>query len=562
MVVYLQYMTKEFFLEKAKTLHGDKYDYSLVPEELKSTTVITIVCHKKDKMGYEHGPFTTTVSKHINRGDGCTKCSGKYKRTREDFIREANFVHNNFYNYDKFDFINVNTKGIIHCPKHDIEFLMSPIKHLSGQGCPKCRYEKSSLHKTKTTEEFIKRAKEIHGDKYDYSKVEYVSSSTKVCIICPEHGEFWQTPENHLHKTKPQGCPTCGKLKCRETQKDTKESFIEKARKVYGDKYDYSKVIYVNSVTDVEIICPKHGSFWQRPANHLIGEQCPKCSSFRSKGEVGLLEYIKSVYSGEIIENDRKILEGDELDIVLSDRKICFEYNGLHWHSETTKDKNYHLLKTERCQKKGYRLIHIFEDEWLYKQEIVKSRINSILGIYDTKLYARKCKIKEVNAKECSLFLDKNHIQGRCGSTVRIGLYYKNELVSVMTFGKTRHFIGNSSHEWELLRFCNKRNTLVIGGASRLYRYFENMYKPISVVSYADRRWSVGNVYDKLGFNLYNISPPNYFYIINGERKNRFNFRKSELVKQGYDPNKSEHEIMLDRKIYRIYDCGCLCYEK
>lgn len=555
-------MNKETFIEKAKKIHGDKYDYSLVPNVVNSNDDITIICHEKDMMGEEHGPFTTKVCKHINRGDGCPKCSGRYKRTREDFIKEANFIHNNFYSYDNFEYVDTKTKGLIYCPKHGIEFAMTPSKHLCGQGCPKCRYEKSSKSKTKNTEWFIAKAKEIHGNKYDYSKSVYVGNNINVCIICPEHGEFWQTPSNHLHKTKPQGCPVCGRLKCAAGSRDTLDDFVRKAKDVYGDKYDYSKVKYINSITDVEIICPKHGSFWQRPANHLMGEQCPKCSSFRSKGEEELLQFISSIYQGEIITNDRKLLDGDEIDILLNDAKICFEYNGLHWHDEKTKDRHYHVDKTERCNKKGYRLIHIFEDEWLFKKDIVKSRIRSILHQYADKIYARKCELREVTSKDAVAFLEKNHIQGKCGSTIRIGLFYNNELVSLMTFGKTRHFIGSSKHEWELLRFCNKLDTVVIGGASKLYSYFNKTYHPLSVVSYADRRWSEGNLYDVLGFSLYNISQPNYFYIVGNKRKNRFNFRKSELVKQGFDKDKSEHEIMKERGIYRIYDCGCLCYEK
>ena len=158
-------------------------------------------------------------------------------------------------------------------------------------------------------------------------------------------------------------------------------------------------------------------------------------------------------------------------------------------------------------------------------------------------------------------FLFENHIQGKCPSSIKLGLFYNDEIVSLMTFGKSRHFIGNGKTEWELLRFCNKMDTRVVGGASKLLKHFIKTYNPNEIVSYADKRWSDGNLYEVLGFQKYNESKPNYFYIVNGKREYRFNYRKSILVKQGYDPNKTEKQIMEERGIPRIYDCGCLCYK-
>ena len=132
-----------------------------------------------------------------------------------------------------------------------------------------------------------------------------------------------------------------------------------------------------------------------------------------------------------------------------------------------------------------------------------------------------------------------------------------------MTFGNLRKNLGSTSKEgcYELLRFCNKLNTTVVGGASKLFKHFLKEYKPKEVISYCDRRWSEGNLYEMLGFEFSHNSKPNYFYVINGKRENRFKYRKDILVKEGFDPNKSEHEIMLERGIYRIYDCGCKVYK-
>ena len=278
-----------------------------------------------------------------------------------------------------------------------------------------------------------------------------------------------------------------------------------------------------------------------------------------SKIENDLLNFIKENYNNIIIINSKKIIEGYELDIYLPDLKLAFEFNGLYWHSELYKDKNYHKLKSNKCLEKQIQLIHIFEDDWEFKQDIVKSMILNKLGKSLYKIYARKTEIKEIiNNKLSKDFLNNNHIQGNVNSSVKIGLFYENELVSLMTFGKGRKFMNTKSidEHYEMLRFCNKLNTNVIGSASKLFKYFIKKYNPKEVTSYADRSYSNGNLYKQLGFELEHITEPNYYYVINRKRKHRFGFRKDLLVKQGFDKNKSEHEIMLERKIYRIFNSG------
>ena len=209
-------------------------------------------------------------------------------------------------------------------------------------------------------------------------------------------------------------------------------------------------------------------------------------------------------------------------------------------------------------------MIHIFEDEWINKRKIVESRIANIIKKQDNKTYARKTVVKEVDTTEASKFLEENHIQGKLGSKVRLGLYHNEELVSLMTFGSLRKNLGSKSQDgdWEILRFCNKLNTSVVGGASKLLKYFEETYKPSSLISYADRRWSNGNLYYQIGFNLVGKTSPNYFYTKGRTRESRFNFRKDVLIRQGFDKNKTEKDIMKERGYNRIYDCGSLKFKK
>jgi len=182
----------------------------------------------------------------------------------------------------------------------------------------------------------------------------------------------------------------------------------------------------------------------------------------------------------------------------------------------------------------------------------------NILGLTSNKIYGRKTQIREVTPKDSKTFLNTNHIQGNVNSKIKLGLYYDDELVSLMTFGLLRKSLGSISKEgsYELLRFCNKLDTTVIGGADKLLKYFINTYTPIEIISYADRRWSQGNLYKKLGFDFVHDSSPNYFYVINNKREYRFKYRKDVLVKEGFDPSKSERQIMKERGFNRIYDCG------
>jgi len=277
-----------------------------------------------------------------------------------------------------------------------------------------------------------------------------------------------------------------------------------------------------------------------------------------SENEINLFITLLDI---NIIKNNRSILNGKELDIYIPSHNLAIEFDGLYWHNELKISKDYHLNKTELCEKQDIQLIHIFEDEWLHKQDIVKSRLKNILGLTENKIYGRKTIIKEVSPKDSREFLDNNHIQGNVNSKFKLGLYYNDELVSLMTFGKGRLIMGGKDDEIELLRFCNKLDTTVIGGADKLLKHFIKTNKPTKIVSYADRRWSQGSLYQKLGFELIHNSKPNYSYIKNNQRFHRFGFRKSILTKEGYDPNKTEKEIMFERKFYRIYDCGSIRFE-
>ena len=585
-------LTTDEFIRRAKDIHGNKYDYSK-SVYINAVTKVCIICP-------EHGEFWQLPNNHL-KGCGCPKCSNNdrissneyinklkkqypyspygfesivYKnnhtpiqlrcpihglfstlpssltkhltecpickkkrlsntqsKTTEQFIKEAKIAHDNKYNYSKTQYVNAKTKVCIICPKHG-EFWQYPNTHLNSKGCPKCSNERLwDNRKDKTTKDgFIQKAREIHGNKYDYSKIEYINTSTKVCIICPEHGEFWQTPSAHLSG---QGCPKCGKHHLSILFRDTIDEFVKKANIIHNNRYDYSKVEYIRGNDKVCIICPEHGEFWQTPNNHLQGHGCPKCAVGKntSSEENEISEYIEGLIDDNIILNSRDIISPNELDIYVPSRNVAFEYDGLYWHSDKFVGRDYHLSKTEKAITKGIKLIHIFEDEWLYKKDIVKSMINKELGCSKI-IDASNCDVKIIKNNVTETFINNNSIHYYVPCDFNIGLYYRDELLSTISFKNDKvngHYL--------LQNFCDKKYFTVRKGIIKLINEFINMMKPKEIITYIDRRWDNSDVFYEIGFKHIESLAPTCHYIINNKRTTEIN-------------NNTDSK--------RLYDCGSL----
>ena len=271
---------------------------------------------------------------------------------------------------------------------------------------------------------------------------------------------------------------------------------------------------------------------------------CNPIGDSQSIKEKEIYEYIQSIYTGEIIQSYRDLLE---IDIYLPGLKLGFEFNGLYWHSNKFRHKNYHLDKLNYFKERGIRIIYIWEDDYLFKEDIIKSQIKNHLKL-SNRIWARNCEIREIDNKISREFLDKNHIQGSYKQiTKSFGLYYKDELISVITFD---HFEGRkkmNDDEWNLSRFCNNLGISVIGGASKLLNFFIKEFKPSRIISYADKDWSEGALYDKLKFIKLYETKPDYKYIIGRKRYHKSNFKKNE---------KSYKDCL------KIYDCGKIKFEK
>ena len=435
-----------------------------------------------------------------------------------------------------------------------------------------------------------------YGFEYFQSTEEYVDKVKKTCLEKYNVDNYSKTKEfkERASQTLLQKVGYTTMFLVPEVKERSKKSLIEK----YGN--DYMKVISKNAViahykraysymlksskivpmftleeyislrqqgvNSFQFKCKKCKTlFFSNWDDGKTSNICPECKknilSFEEKIlQKFILHYFNST---DILFNTKAIIDSNlELDIYIPEKKLAIEFDGLYWHSTyLRKDKNYHLTKTKLCEKQGIQLVHIFENEWLYSRQIVKSRLKSLFGIYDKIIYARKCSIKEIDNEISRNFLDENHIQGKINSKINIGLYLENELVSLMTFSKPRF---SKKYEYEMIRFCSKINYNVIGAAGKMLKYFEKTYQPKSIVSYADRRWSVGNLYKKLGFNLENISEPNYWYFKDSILENRIKFQKHKLknILEKFDENLSEYENMKNNGYYRIFDCGNLVFVK
>jgi len=287
---------------------------------------------------------------------------------------------------------------------------------------------------------------------------------------------------------------------------------------------------------------------------------CFPIDDMKSIKEKQILSYIREISDYEIISGYR---DGLEIDIFLPELNIGFEFNGLYWHSEKYRDKNFHLNKTKFFENKGIRIIHIWEDDWDLKRDIIKSQIKNWLCVNNDKIYARKCDIREIqDSKLCKKFLNENHIQGYTIFNYSIGLYLNEELVSIMTFDRMEGRNKMEEGGWNLNRFCSKLDINVIGGFSKLINFFLKNKNPKRLISYADRTWSNGDIYLKNGFKLISTSIPDYKYHINGVRKHKQNYKKSNLIKVEKLNGRTEKQIMMDRGIYRIWDCGKIKFEK
>lgn len=398
----------------------------------------------------------------------------------------------------------------------------------------------------------------------DISKRIYCFKNNITIPICP----FCDREKKFINRIKGFAL-SCGSIDCR-TKSSANIRIEHKKEKVEQKLNDegFSLVNYnkLNDEYPIILQCPKGHLFERFLKNGKWNERiiCHICHPITySFEEKEVLNFVKQHYDGLIEENYKIPNSTKEIDIFIPALNFGIEYNGLYWHSfdkkETKEEKERHLTKTKLCRENNIHLIQILCEEWKNKGEIIKSLIFSYLN-KNKKIYARKTKIEQVEYKEVKTFLNENHIQGECKSSINYILKYNNEIIGVMTFGKSRF---NKNAQWEIFRFCYKNGFNVIGGASKLLKKFINDCNPNNIITYSDARLFNGRVYEKLGFKKMEDTPPNYYYIKKKNNNqylifNRMVFQKHKLKDKLnlFDPLLTESENMFINGYRRLWDCG------
>jgi hypothetical protein len=338
--------------------------------------------------------------------------------------------------------------------------------------------------------------------------------------------------------------------------------------KKYSENYD----IFVKEDSDILIsnYCDIHKTFSIDKLNFYSRKRkqislCTECYPINDSSSI-IQQMLYDFFSKKFnLKSNIKLLGNKEIDVYFCDYNIGLEVNGEYYHSTLFKEKDYHYKKMIESKSLGIKLLFFWESDLKNKFDIITSIIRSKLNSHEEIIYARKCLVKEVDYNTSLDFLNRNHLQGNSVSKYRYGLYYNDELVSIITFGNLRLNLNTKPKKdsYELLRFCNKLNTKVIGGASKLLRYFEKQINPKEIITYANCEISDGELYQKIGFEEVKQKVYlNYFWYKNGTKYNRFNFTKQKLVNMGFNKEKTENEIMLENGYIKIYGCGNLKFIK
>lgn len=433
-----------------------------------------------------------------------------------DFSNPINEKHRNI-DYDRpetrAEWNGSKKKIPLWCKDHQKFFVQLPANHMVlGQGCPDCGLAIKDAKRRKADP--VADFRKVHGGKYDYSKMVYANVQTKIEIVCPMHGSFWQKPNAHLTG---HGCPACELDRRQETGKVRTATYVEtyasRAAAVHKGAYSIIKMP-THSHDWATFHCPKHGEFTQQAHSHLMGTGCPDCGKRPSYTQKELAAFIESL-GVEIEHDNRTVLGGKHIDVWVPSKRIGIEYNGSYWHTES-RVGNKHREKYDAATAAGARLIHLFDFEWLERREAVENRLRALLGVCNS-VGARTCELRKVDRAEASAFFKKYHTQGS-GTSFKLGygLFKDEVMLACASFGTGRY----GGEAWEVLRYASVGR--VQGGFSRLFSAFLSDVNPESVVSYCDLRWGNGELYRNAGFKLVGVTAPDYWYTSGQDKISRF----------------------------------------
>ena len=531
------------FINSAREIHGNKFEYDK-NSYINLSSKIKIYCKKHKSW------FNQKAAYHLKFKFGCPKCVSESrsltKRSREEIIKKFREVHGVKYGYDRVSFKSLKDQVLIECPKHGY-FIQTVSSHMKGCGCRKCNAESIRL----PFDEFVKRARIIHGKKYIYHEKEYNGTAFETRITCPEHGDFFMKPRTHVFVGM--GCKKC-------LEEDRFKTFVEKAQAVHGNKFTYHDEDYHAYYGITRITCPEHGDFWMTGFAHVNSKTgCIFCSSNHSNQEFMVYDLVRNYDPKTVVGNHTAI--NKEIDILSFDHNIGFEINGLHWHNELNKDKLFHKNKTMKCLNKNIRLIQFYDIEIDNKFGIVRSMINSLFGEFVEIINSDDCDIKVIDIKTAKKFHDLNSLNEPVNSTLALALTREDDILQLMNFSLVKF---NYKTCWCLDCHSTKRSIKIQGGFDKLIKYFElNYLTTDKLITFIDMRIDTHLFYINKGFNKIEWRKPSYQIQVNKKLFSRQEFRKQSLVKNhGCDPAFNAHSFCLENQWYRIYDCGKMLMEK
>jgi len=515
----------------------------------------------------EHGTYNTAVAEFLKSPLSCKKCSqqvaGELRRSSfEDVVAKANETHKGKYIYSHVDYSRRPAMLHYTCPEHG-EVVQALSGHLNGKACYQCGQEQASLNRRQTFEEMVARARAVHGDKYEYLSAEWlkVGKVATLTILCPTHGEFKQEAASHIRQKA--GCPGCRGFTTSNRLRMSFSEVVAKGTKAHKGRYTYKEMQgAVGQRSRVTAICPDHGEFNHLVNGHIRGNGCPSCSSRISKQNREISEFLTSLN----IEHEMEFSFPETrkaFDIAIHTQKLVIEYNSTYWHSSEYITSSQHKHKSDMAATNGYRCIHIFGDVWENRRPQIENLLKSALGLQTERVFARKCKVVNVDTPQAKVFLNENHVQGYGTAVDAYGLEYEGRLVAVMgfTFNTSNRNQGKFEEHAELARYAT--SVQVVGGFTRLLKaWLKDNPKVKTVVSFSDKSMFTGRTYEAAGFTRDAELPPDYKYREYGNQENLYhksNYQKSKLRKRFGDAaceGKTEREITESQQIFRVYDCG------
>ena len=484
---------------------------------------------------------------HFKRGQRCPTCGDR--RLSYDDVKQA--FTDRGYTLVSTTYTNNKEKLKYICPEgHSGSISYAQFKQ--GHGCMVCFRSRRRL-----PYEEVKHAFEEAG--YTLLTKEYTSNQQPLEYVCSNgHRET-----TNYHKfSRGIRCPTCA---------GTKKLSYEEVKKVFEDSgYTLISTEYINSAGHLKYVCPKGHTGITNYNNFQQGKRCPSCAGNVSKAEIELRDYVISLVGSDGVKaNTRSVIPPFELDIYVPSKKVAIEYCGLYWHSEVAGGKapRYHRDKMEACAARGIRLLTIFEDEFLDKPDVVKSRVKNALGFIDERVFARKCVVKQIDAQTSASFLDKYHLQGSSRRSHGWGLFYGDRLLQVLTVGKVSRahaskVNGKQVVMYELKRFATVPYVVVVGGAGKLFRAAAKFLRANGcqyIKSYSDNRYAnaLNSVYETLGFTLVGESKYTPHYVLGGSRYRNQSLRKTPEERL---TGKTEWQLRREQGYDRIWDCGHKTY--